>query len=278
LRLPRSAPPCRVPHQHCAARSLDTIPITPGPCCGSYRLRGPCPALPLYSRKNLLSRINGSLFCHADLTALDTLSLIAGFGCARGICFQAAFRATAYHLCVMRWGPKTFANIANLPKLVWPTKVFRAAGLVAVLVLSWPISPAFSQGNPPIGQGSQPAASQNLWNDVLKPFAPGIGGAIVALLGAWFVTLGLTAQWEARKKRAELDIALARDFYKLVASFKAIAREGGGRARPARCSRLCGRARYRAIRRRRARLTNRCAPGAPPATPGGLPKSAEPRR
>jgi hypothetical protein len=68
--------------------------------------------------------------------------------------------------------------------------------------------------------------SQSLWNDVLKPFAPGVAGAIVALLGGWFVTLRLSAQWEARKKRAELDITLARDFYKLVASFKAIAREG----------------------------------------------------
>jgi hypothetical protein len=61
---------------------------------------------------------------------------------------------------------------------------------------------------------------------VLKGLSP-ILAAIIALLGAWFVTLRLSAQWEARKKRAELDIMLARDFYKLVASFKAIAREAG---------------------------------------------------
>jgi hypothetical protein len=83
---------------------------------------------------------------------------------------------------------------------------------------------ACSQGAPPSGQSNQPVAeSDSAWVDVLKAVAP----AIVALLGGWFVTARLSPQWEARKKRAELDITLARDFYKLVASFKAIAREAG---------------------------------------------------
>ena len=106
-------------------------------------------------------------------------------------------------------------------------RISKVAAWVTVFFLLSPIGPACSQSTAVTGQNNQPAVSQTAWNDVLKPFGPTVAGAIVALLGAWFVTLRLSAQWEARKKRAELDIMLARDFYRVVASFKAIAREGG---------------------------------------------------
>lgn len=73
------------------------------------------------------------------------------------------------------------------------------------------------------GEG-QPAP--NPWGDMVKGLASGGGAALVALLGALLFTNRINANWEARKKRVELDITLARDFYRLVGSFKSIAREG----------------------------------------------------
>lgn len=42
---------------------------------------------------------------------------------------------------------------------------------------------------------------------------------------AWFVGARITAAWDLRKKRGEFDILLAKEFYTLVATFKAVARE-----------------------------------------------------
>ena len=53
---------------------------------------------------------------------------------------------------------------------------------------------------------------------------------------AWWVTAGLTARWDIRKKRQEFDLVLVKEFYELIGSFKSVAREAealGPRPRPA---------------------------------------------
>lgn len=42
---------------------------------------------------------------------------------------------------------------------------------------------------------------------------------------AWWVTAGLTARWDIRKKRQEFDLVLVKEFYELIGSFKSVARE-----------------------------------------------------
>lgn len=50
-----------------------------------------------------------------------------------------------------------------------------------------------------------------------------LAALFVAWLG-WRVTSGVTARWDLQKKRAELDITLAKEFYKVIGDFKSIAR------------------------------------------------------
>jgi hypothetical protein len=53
---------------------------------------------------------------------------------------------------------------------------------------------------------------------------------------AWWLTAGLTARWDIRKKRQEFDLVLVKEFYELIGSFKSVAREAaalGPRPRPA---------------------------------------------
>jgi hypothetical protein len=49
--------------------------------------------------------------------------------------------------------------------------------------------------------------------------------AVIVAALAWFVGSRITAAWDMRKKRGEFDILLAKEFYTVVASFKAVARE-----------------------------------------------------
>ena len=54
---------------------------------------------------------------------------------------------------------------------------------------------------------------------------PKLGTTLIGLGLAWWVGLRITAAWDMRKKRGEFDILLSKEFYAVVASFKAVARE-----------------------------------------------------
>jgi hypothetical protein len=75
-----------------------------------------------------------------------------------------------------------------------------------------------------------PAASQGvgLWDEFWKAAVqelPKLITTLFAAILAWVVGSRITAAWDMRKKRGEFDILLAKEFYTLVASFKAVARE-----------------------------------------------------
>jgi hypothetical protein len=85
-------------------------------------------------------------------------------------------------------------------------------------------SPVTSTTPPAVAVNAPPPASKSLGQLAIDAL-PGILTALLTALLAWFIGLRLTAGWDIRKKRAELDLQLIQDFNKVVAEFKAIGRE-----------------------------------------------------
>lgn len=85
-----------------------------------------------------------------------------------------------------------------------------------------PSPPASSAPN---SQIAVPGSPDKSFVQAGKEALPTLIGAILLAFLGWAIGLRLTAAWDLRKKRQELDIAAITDFNRVVAEFKAIGRE-----------------------------------------------------
>ena len=76
-----------------------------------------------------------------------------------------------------------------------------------------------------VNMPSPPPAPTKSWDERFYDAVPGLLISLIGIGLAWWIGLRLTAGWDLRKKRAELDLQLIQEFNKIVADFKAIGRE-----------------------------------------------------
>lgn len=105
-----------------------------------------------------------------------------------------------------------------------PSPVVQAPAATPATPSATPSAAAPGQPTDAAQLPSDGALERAFWTALVQELPKLLTAFVVAAL-AWFVGSRITAAWDVRKKRSEFDMLLAKEFYGLVASFKAVGRE-----------------------------------------------------